>query len=226
MIASPRLNVTFICTSPLLIILENVRVLSFSLTNMASRFLMRVRRIGNFIAGQAVYLLQRTLPVRNRNIFFELIMLFSLRFHSPILNQNWGHFLYVTRNWSRDWRQMDVGKRTLYSILRVQPTRGDVSQFIYFCKTLYMFQTVFPSHHQELKTAHTASGVCQTVTATWRCMCSFELLMMDEKTVKHVQRLTEINKLWNVASCWLYFANVLAMRGPLNVKTDLVVFKE
>jgi len=29
-------------------------------------------------------------------------------------------------------------------ILRVQPTRCDVSQFIYFCKTVYMFQTGFP----------------------------------------------------------------------------------
>ena len=29
--------------------------------------------------------------------------------------------------------------------LKVQPTRCDVSQFIYFYKTLYMFQTVFPS---------------------------------------------------------------------------------
>ena len=25
--------------------------------------------------------------------------------------------------------------------------------------------------------------------------------------LKHVERLTEINKLWNVASCWLYSAN-------------------
>ena len=30
-------------------------------------------------------------------------------------------------------------------VLRVQPTRCDFSQFIYFCKTLYMFQTVFLS---------------------------------------------------------------------------------
>jgi len=28
---------------------------------------------------------------------------------------------------------------------RVQPTRCNVSQFLYFCKTLNMFQTVFPS---------------------------------------------------------------------------------
>ena len=27
--------------------------------------------------------------------------------------------------------------------------------------------------------------------------------------LKHVQRLTEINKLWNVASCWLYCANII-----------------
>ena len=67
-------------------------------------------------------------------------------------------------------------------------------KFIYFYKTLYMFQTF----------AHTASGICQTnlllawmgcsipsrlaagssnsLTNTWRCMCSFELLMMDGKT--------------------------------------------
>jgi hypothetical protein len=39
-------------------------------------------------------------------------------------------------------------------------------------------------------------------------MCSFELLMMDGKNcLKHVQRLTEINKLRNVASCWLHSAN-------------------
>ena len=29
--------------------------------------------------------------------------------------------------------------------------------------------------------------------------------------LQHVQRLTEINKLWNAALCWLYAANILAM---------------
>jgi len=51
-------------------------------------------------------------------------------------------------------------------IRTVHPTRCNVSQFIYFCKTLYMFQTGFSVHHQQLKTAHTALGICQTVTAT------------------------------------------------------------
>ena len=36
--------------------------------------------------------------------------------------------------------------------------------------------------------------------------------------LKHVVRLTEINKLWNAAYCWLYSANILAMHGHMNVK--------
>jgi len=38
-----------------------------------------------------------------------------------------------------------VKKTRNLGVRRVQPTRCDVSQFIYFCKMLYMFQTVFPS---------------------------------------------------------------------------------
>ena len=37
--------------------------------------------------------------------------------------------------------------------------------------------------------------------------------------LKHVERLTQINKLWNVASCWLFSVNILAMHGPMNVKS-------
>jgi hypothetical protein len=48
---------------------------------------------------------------------------------------------------------------------RVRPTRCNVSQFIYFCKTLYMFQTVFSVHHQELKTTHTADRYCYLLLA-------------------------------------------------------------
>ena len=36
--------------------------------------------------------------------------------------------------------------------------------------------------------------------------------------LNHVERLTEINKLWNVVSCWLYSAHILAMHGHMNVK--------
>jgi len=77
-----------------------------------------------------------------------------------------------------------------------------------------MFQTGFPSIARSSKLhiqrqvfvrpllltaaslARLAAGSSNGLTNTLRCMCSFELLMMDGKTrVKHVERLTEINKL-------------------------------
>ena len=47
---------------------------------------------------------------------------------------------------------------------------------------------------------------------------------MDGKNrLKHVERLTEINRLGNVASLWLYCANILAMHGPVSVKFKIAV---
>jgi len=43
--------------------------------------------------------------------------------------------------------------------------------------------------------------------------------------LKYAERPTEINKLWNVASCWLYSANILAMHGPMNVTFKKVLKK-
>jgi len=49
----------------------------------------------------------------------------------------------------------------------------------------------FSAHDQELKTAHTASGICEaclllqqqaSFTYTRCCVCSFELVMMGGKT--------------------------------------------
>ena len=37
--------------------------------------------------------------------------------------------------------------------------------------------------------------------------------------VINAQRLIEIDKLWNTASCWLHAVNILAMHGPMNVKS-------
>ena len=36
--------------------------------------------------------------------------------------------------------------------------------------------------------------------------------------LKHVERLTEMDKLRNVASCWLSSENIVAMHGHMNVK--------
>ena len=83
---------------------------------------------------------------------------------------------------------------------------------VYFCKILYMFQTGFfrpSSGAQNCTYSVRYLSVYAVLSSWWR----------TEKTrLKHVQRLTEINKLWNVASCWLYSANILAMRRHMNVK--------
>jgi len=67
--------------------------------------------------------------------------------------------------------------------------------YLYLKDTLHVSDG-FSVHHQEIKTAHTASdlycyllfarlaaGSSNCLTNTWRCMCSFELLMMEGKTV-------------------------------------------
>jgi len=91
-------------------------------------------------------------------------------------------------------------------IRRVQPTSCKVSQFIYFCKTLYMFQTGFPSIIRSSK-LHLQHQVFLRPVPDAICA----VLSSDDgqKTrLKHVERLTEIKKLWNVASAWLYYENM------------------
>ena len=95
------------------------------------------------------------------------------------------------------WRRVEPWRWRRY-ILRVQPTRCNFSQFIYSCKTLYMFQTFFcPSSGAQnctysvrhlsdhycylLLASRLAAGNSNGLTNAWRCMCSFELLMMDGK---------------------------------------------
>jgi len=91
------------------------------------------------------------------------------------------------------------------------------------------------------KTAHTASGTCQSLppaasnrwqewggnnglTNAWCCMCSF--WAPDDgwiNRLKHAEHLTEINELRNVSSCRLYCENVLVMHGHMNVESFLVL---
>jgi hypothetical protein len=67
-------------------------------------------------------------------------------------------------------------------IRTVQST--SVSQFIYFCKALYMFQTVFSVRYQELKTVHTASGIGLTNTATFCWTASSRWQYWSDKYLK------------------------------------------
>ena len=96
-------------------------------------------------------------------------------------------------------------------LLRVQPTRCNFSLFIYFCKTLSMFQTGFPSIIRSSKLhvqrqafvkplllpaaslVSLAAGSSNGLTNAWRCMCSFELVMMDGK-MSETCRASYINK--------------------------------
>ena len=104
-------------------------------------------------------------------------------------------------------------------IHRVQPTRCNVSQFIYFCKTLYIFQAVFPSIIRSSKLRiklQVFVGPILLPAASLTRLAAGSIIGL-----KHVERLTEINKLLNVVSCWLHSVNILAMRGPMNVKLNV-----
>jgi len=105
-----------------------------------------------------------------------------------------------------------------------------------------MFHTGFSVHHQELKNRtysvrYLSDQYCYlllAVQANSRKQCRSDKCLTlyvrfwapdgGRKTrLKHVERLTERNKLWNVASCWLYSANihVLAMQDLWMLKTDV-----
>jgi len=84
---------------------------------------------------------------------------------------------------------------------------------IYFCKTLYMFQTFFSVHLKELKTAYTASDICQIIT-----LCAVLSSWWRTEKPSETYRASYRNKLRKVASCWLYSENILAMHGHMNVK--------
>ena len=72
-------------------------------------------------------------------------------------------------------------------ILRAQPTRRNVSHINLFLQGALHVSDDFSVHHQEHKTAHTASGLTLYV--------QFWFPDDGRKTsLKHVERLTEINK--------------------------------
>jgi len=81
--------------------------------------------------------------------------------------------------------------------------------------------TCFGWYHHPSSRAHTtvstASGICHTVTAT----CRYRARVGTGLSVlwvayhpKHAEQLPEINKLCNVASCWMYIAIYLRCTDP------------
>ena len=87
-----------------------------------------------------------------------------------------------------------------------KPTRCDVSSFIYFCKTLCTFQTVFPSmimSSKQYSIGYLSDRYCYP-------MLNVPFRAPDDgrkNRPKRAERLTEINKARNVTSHWLYSVN-------------------
>ena len=103
-----------------------------------------------------------------------------------------------------------------WGIRRVQPTRCNVSQFLYFCKKLYMFQAVFPSiirssklHIQrQVFVRPIPDAVCAVLSFWW-------WTEKPPETCRASYRNKEIVKLCILL---VYSANILATLGPMNVK--------
>ena len=79
-----------------------------------------------------------------------------------------------------------------------------VSQFIYFCKTHCMFQTSFPSIIRSSKLHIQRQVFVRPILlppASLARLAAGSSIAPDDgrkNRLKHVERLTEINKLWNV----------------------------
>ena len=90
-----------------------------------------------------------------------------------------------------------------------------------------MFQTVFPSIIRSSKLHIQRQAfvrpilLCRWQYRSDKCLTlCVQFWAPDDgrkNRLKHVKRCTEINRLWNVASCWLHSANILATHGPVNV---------
>jgi len=71
-----------------------------------------------------------------------------------------------------------------------------------------------------------AAGSSNGLTNSSRCMCRFDLLLMDRKPrLKHVERLTRINKLRNGASWWLHSENEVPRMWEMRICVCGVLFE-
>ena len=118
--------------------------------------------------------------------FYEIIWKFSKERHTGMnaascnktLNNESAFFFRIRRSVHR------------FCIRRVQPKRCNISYYVYFCMTLYMFQTVFPSiirssklHVQRQVFVRPLLSPAASLSTSRKQFCNFEFLMMDGKTV-------------------------------------------
>jgi len=107
------------------------------------------------------------------------------------------------------------------------PTRFNNIQFIYICKLLYMFRAVCApiirsSYHCHCHVQSRSRQVAVTVSLMPDTVYTVIWAPDDgwRYRPKHVEQLTDINKLYIVASCWIIIDTHYAMRGPLNIKNS------
>jgi hypothetical protein len=168
-------------------------------------------------------------PSRNDNLSHLLSLLFSylptsfIR-RAPVQTKTWYLFELQTKSYSSTF--FDIYKSVhLQYVPKVQPTRCYVTQFIYFSKMLYMFQAV------PLLIIRSSNCTCSFWYLS-NCNGIFNkllliILLQFDKYRSCMYNLSswwwaeeppetcrafyfiEINKLSNVASCWLHFGNVI-----------------
>ena len=107
------------------------------------------------------------------------------------------------------------------SVLRVQPTRCNVALFIY----LFISLRRYTCFRRFFRPSSGAQNCTYSVKYLSDRYCYLTLYVQfwahddgRKNRLKHVERLTDINKLWDVASFWLYSVNKLATHGHMNVK--------
>jgi len=117
------------------------------------------------------------------------------------------------------------------------PTRCNYIQFISVNRSTCFERYLHPQSAAHV-TVSTVSGITETVTATCRERHWMETAVPIQPSSrqvavtpddgwryhpKHVQRFTDINKLYIVASCWTINGTYFTMHGPLNVKFCFIV---
>jgi len=120
--------------------------------------------------------------------------------------------------------------KTSVSILGLGKNRNSASKFQFISKkmqryTVYLYLETdlhvsggTTTHHQERIQLYLQHLVFVTIIRCCRysCMRSWWWVVV---TPKHVKQFPDINKLFNVASCWIYvYWNFLKIYGIINVK--------
>jgi len=114
-------------------------------------------------------------------------------------------------------------------IRRVQPTRCNVSQFICFCRALYMFQTVFPSiirssklhTHRQVLVWQIPDAVCAVLSSWWWTEKLSETCRASYRNKYIVKRCISLVVVWEyiISS---YFLEGTVTKIPPKINCDVV----